>query len=161
MASKVYLIYKGGGLGGDKDMIETIKKKENVELVPNTSIKSISGNNVLQELTIVDSTGVEKTIPVEGLFIEMGSKINLDFVKDLVAINSRGEIEVTDGGKTSHQAIFAAGDATNIPYKQIISACGDGAAAGLTAFNYIEKLKGKSGVRADWKKTIGDTVFHY
>ncbi|MEM2786057.1 MAG: NAD(P)/FAD-dependent oxidoreductase [Candidatus Nitrosotenuis sp.] len=161
MASKVYLIYKGGGLGGDKDMIEAIKKKENVELIPNTSIKSISGNNTLQQLTLVDNSGVEKTINVDGLFIEMGSKINLDFVKHLVHINQKGEIEVSDGGKTSHPAIFAAGDATNIPYKQIVAACGDGAAAGLSAFNYIEKLKGKPGIRADWKKTIGDTVFHY
>lgn len=161
MASKVYLIYKGGGLGGDKDMIEAIKKKENVELIPNTSIKSISGSNTLQQLTLVDNSGVEKTINVDGLFIEMGSKINLDFVKHLVSINQKGEIEVSDGGKTSHAAIFAAGDATNIPYKQIVAACGDGAAAGLSAFNYIEKLKGKPGIRADWKKTIGDTVFHY
>lgn len=161
MASKVYLIYKGGGLGGDKDMIEAIKKKENVELIPNTSIKSISGNNTLQQLTLIDNSGSEKTINVDGLFIEMGSKINLDFVRDLVKINQKGEIEISDGGKTSHPAIFAAGDATNIPYKQIVAACGDGAAAGLSAFNYIEKLKGKPGIRADWKKTIGDTVFHY
>ena len=91
----------------------------------------------------------------------MGSKINLDFVKHLVKLNSSGEIEVSDGGKTTHPAIFAAGDATHIPYKQIISACGDGATAGLSAFNYVEKLKGRPGVRADWKKTIGDTVFHY
>lgn len=161
MASKVYLIFKGGGLGGDKEMIEAIKKKENVELVPNTSIKSISGNNVLQQITLVDSSGTEKTLNVDGLFIEMGSKINLDFVKHLVKINPKGEIEVSDGGKTSNLAIFAAGDATNIPYKQIIAACGDGAAAGLSAFNYVERLKGKPGIRADWKKTIGDTVFHY
>ncbi|CAE6498055.1 NAD(P)/FAD-dependent oxidoreductase [Candidatus Nitrosotenuis uzonensis] len=161
MASKVYLIYKGGGLGGDKDMIEAIKKKENVELVPNTSIKSISGNNTLQQITLLDNSGTEKTITVDGLFIEMGSKINLDFVKHLVTINTKGEIEIGEGGKTSHQAIFAAGDATNIPYKQIVAACGDGAAAGLSAFNYVEKLKGKPGIRADWKKTIGDTVFHY
>jgi thioredoxin reductase len=161
MASKVYLIYKGGGLGGDKDMIESIKKKENVELVPNTSIKSISGNNTLQQITILDNAGAEKTIQVDGLFIEMGSKINLDFVKHLVTINTKGEIEVSDGGKTSHPAIFAAGDATNIPYKQIVAACGDGAAAGLSAFNHVERLKGKPGIRADWKKTIGDTVFHY
>lgn len=161
MASKVYLIYKGGGLGGDKDMMEAIKKKENVELIPNTSIKSISGSNTLQQLTLIDNSGSEKTINVDGLFIEMGSKINLDFVRDLVKINQKGEIEISDGGKTSHPAIFAAGDATNIPYKQIVAACGDGAAAGLSAFNYIEKLKGKPGIRADWKKTIGDTVFHY
>lgn len=161
MASKVYVIYRGGGLGGDKDLIESIKKKENVELVPNTSIKSISGTNSLQQITLLDNSGVEKTLDVDGLFIEMGSKINLDFVRHLVKLNTSGEIEVSDAGKTTHPAIFAAGDATHIPYKQIISACGDGAAAGLSAFNYVEKLKGKPGIRADWKKTIGDTVFHY
>ncbi len=91
----------------------------------------------------------------------MGSKINLDFVRHLVKLNASGEIEVSVGGKTTHPAIFAAGDATHIPYKQIVSACGDGASAGLSAFNYVEKLKGKPGIRADWKKTIGDTVFHY
>ena len=161
MASKVYLIYKGAALGGDKDLIESIKKKENVELIPQSSVKSISGANSLQQITLLDNSGNEKTINVDGLFIEMGSKINLEFVKPLVAINQKGEIEVTEGGKTTHPAIFAAGDATNIPYKQIISACGDGAAAGLSAFNHVEKLKGKPGIRADWKKTIGDTVFHY
>jgi thioredoxin reductase (NADPH) len=161
MASKVYLIYRGGKLGGDKDMISSIEKKENVELVPNTSIKSINGTNILQQITLIDNTGSEKIINVDGLFIEMGSKINLDFVKHLVKVNSKGEIETTEGGKTTHPAIFAAGDATNIPYKQIVAACGDGAAAGLSAFNYIEKLKGRPGIRSDWKKTIGDTIFHY
>ncbi|MGI0027397.1 MAG: NAD(P)/FAD-dependent oxidoreductase [Nitrosopumilaceae archaeon] len=161
MASKIYLIYKGGGMGGDKDMIASLEKKENVELVPQSSIKSLSGKNNLQSITILDNSGKEKTINVDGLFIEMGSKINLDFVRHLVKINPKGEIEISDGGKTSHPAIFAAGDATSIPYKQIIAACGDGAAAGLSAFNYIEKLKGKPGIRADWKKTIGDSVFHY
>lgn len=161
MASKVYLIYKGGGLGGDKEMLETIKKKENIVLVPNTSVKSISGGNILQQITLVDKAGDEKTLDVDGLFIEMGFKIDLDFVKHLVKINSKGEIEMTDGGKTSHPAIFAAGDATTVPYKQIIAACGDGAAAGLSAYNYVEKLRGNPGLRFDWKKKIGDTVFHY
>lgn len=142
-------------------MIASVEKKENIELIPNTSIKAISGNNTIQQITLLDNEGTEKTINVDGLFIEMGSKINLDFVKHLVKINTKGEIEVMDGGKTSHPAIFAAGDATTIQYKQIVAACGDGAAAGLSAFNYIERKKGKPGIRSDWKKTIGDTIFHY
>lgn len=161
MASKVYLVYRGGQLGGDKDLIESIKKKANVELVPNSSITSISGGNALQQISLKDNSGVEKTINVDGLFVEMGSKINLDFAKHLIKINLKGEIEVSEGGKTTHPALFAAGDATNIPYKQIVAACGDGAAAGISAFNYIEKLKGKPGIRSDWKKTIGDTIYHY
>jgi len=124
-------------------------------------VKSISGNSALQQITIVDSSGAEKVLDVDALFIEMGSKINLDYVKHLEKINTKGEIEIESGGMTSHSAIYAAGDASTIPYKQIIVACGDGSNAGLSAFNYIEKLKGKPGVRADWKKQIGGQVFHY
>jgi thioredoxin reductase len=161
MASKIYLIYKGGVLGGDKEMIAAIEKKDNIELVPQSSVKAISGGNNLQAITILDNSGNEKIVNIDGLFIEMGSKINLDFVKHLVKINTKNEIEISPDGKTSHPAIFAAGDASSIPYKQIVAACSGGATAGLSAFNYVEKLKGKPGIRADWKKTIGDTVFHY
>ena len=161
MASKMYLILKGSRLAGDKDLIAAIENNKNIEIVTQSSVKAISGNSVLQQITIVDSSGAEKVLDVDALFIEMGSKINLDYVKHLVKINTKGEIEIESGGMTSHPAIFAAGDATTIPYKQIIVACGDGSNAGLSAFNYLEKLKGKPGVRADWKKQIGGQVFHY
>jgi len=161
MASKMYLILKGSKLGGDKDLIATLENNKNIEIITQSSIKAISGNSVLQQITLLDSSGNEKVLDVDALFIELGSKINLDYVKHLVKINTKGEIEIESGGMTSHPAIFAAGDATTIPYKQIIVACGDGSNAGLSAFNYIEKLKGKPGIRADWKKQIGGQVFHY
>ena len=161
MASKMYLILRGSKLAGDKDLITTLENNKNIEIVTQSSVKAISGNSVLQQITIVDLSGAEKILDVDALFIEMGSKINLDYVKHLVKINTKGEIEIESGGMTSHPAIFAAGDATTIPYKQIIVACGDGSNAGLSAFNYIEKLKGKPGLRADWKKQIGGQVFHY
>jgi len=161
MASKMYLILRGARLAGDKDLVAAIENNKNIEIVPQSSVKAISGNSVLQQITIVDSSGAENVLDVDALFIEMGSKINLDYVKHLVKINTKGEIEIESGGMTSHPAIFAAGDATTIPYKQIIVACGDGSNAGLSAFNYLEKLKGKPGVRADWKKQIGGQVFHY
>jgi len=161
MASKMYLILRGTKLAGDKDLVAAIENNKNIEIVTQSSVKAVSGNSVLQQITIVDSSGAEKVLDVDALFIEMGSKINLDYVKHLVKINTKGEIEIESGGATSHPAIFAAGDATTIPYKQIIVACGDGSNAGLSAFNYLEKLKGKPGVRADWKKQIGGQVFHY
>jgi len=161
MASKMYLILKGSKLAGDKDLVAALENNKNIEIITQSSVKSISGNSALQQITIVDSSGAEKVLDVDALFIELGSKINLDYVKHLVKINTKGEIEIESGGMTSNPAIFAAGDATTIPYKQIIVACGDGSNAGLSAFNYIEKLKGKPGVRADWKKQIGGQVFHY
>jgi len=161
MASKMYLILKGSKLAGDKDLVATLENNKNIEIITQSSVKSISGDSALQQITLVDSTGTEKVLDVDALFIELGSKINLDYVKHLVKINTKGEIEIESGGMTSHPAIFAAGDATTIPYKQIIVACGDGSNAGLSAFNYLEKLKGKPGIRADWKKQIGNQVFHY
>ena len=161
MASKMYLILKGSKLGGDKDLIATLENNKNIEIITQSSVKAISGNSVLQQITVADSSGSEKVLDVDALFIELGSKIDLDYVKHLVKINTKGEIEIESGGATSHPAIFAAGDATTIPYKQIIVACGDGSNAGLSAFNYVEKLKGKPGIRADWKKQIGGQVFHY
>ena len=161
MASKMYLILKGSKLGGDKDLIATLENNKNIEIITKSSVKAISGNSTLQHITVVDSSGNEKVLDVDALFIELGSKIDLDYVKHLVKINTKGEIEIESGGMTSHPAIFAAGDATTIPYKQIIVACGDGSNAGLSAFNYVEKLKGKPGIRADWKKQIGGQVFHY
>ena len=161
MASKMYLILKGSKLGGDKDLIATLENNKNIEIITQSSVKAISGNSILQQITIVDSSGNEKVLDVDALFIELGSKIDLDYVKHLVKINTKGEIEIESGGMTSNPAIFAAGDATTIPYKQIIVACGDGSNAGLSAFNYVEKLKGKPRIRADWKKQIGGQVFHY
>jgi len=161
MASKMYLILKGSRLAGDKDLIAAIENNKNIEIITQSSVKSISGDSALQQITLVDSSGAEKVLDVDALFIEMGSKINLVYVKHLVKLITKGEIEIESGGMTSHPAIFAAGDATTIPYKQIIVACGDGSNAGLSAFNYLEKLKGKPGVRADWKKQIGGQVFHY
>jgi len=161
MASKMYLILKGSKLAGDKDLVAALENNKNIEIIIQSSVKSISGDSTLQQITLVDSTGAEKVLDVDALFIELGSKINLDYVKHLVKINTKGEIEIESGGMTSHPAIFAAGDATTIPYKQIIVACGDGSNAGLSAFNYLEKLKGKPGIRADWKKQIGGQVFHY
>jgi len=158
---KMYLILKGSKLAGDKDLVTTLENNKNIEIITQSSVKSISGNSTLQQITLVDSSGAEKVLDIDALFIELGSKINLDYVKHLVKINTKGEIEIESGGMTSHPAIFAAGDATTIPYKQIIVACGDGSNAGLSAFNYIEKLKGKPGLRADWKKQIGGQVFHY
>jgi len=120
MASKMYLILKGARLAGDKDLVAAIENNKSIEIVTQSSVKAISGNSVLQQITIVDSSGAEKVLDVDALFIEMGSKINLDYVKHLVKINTKGEIEIESGGGTSHPAIFAAGDATTIPYKQLL-----------------------------------------
>ena len=160
MVSKAYLIFQGSRLAGDKDMIKELEKRENVELIPNSKVKSIGGEGILQEITVINSSGNEKTLRIDGLFIELGSKINLDFVKHLIKLNPKKEIEINKKGETSHPSIFAVGDVTNNPYKHVSTACGDGISIGISAFNYIERMNGRFGIKHDWKKQIGDTVFH-
>ena len=66
MASKMYLILKGSKLGGDKDLIATLENNKNIEIITQASVKAISGNSVLQQITVVDSSGSEKVLDVDG-----------------------------------------------------------------------------------------------
>lgn len=161
MAKKVYVVYRTSKMAGDKDMIAALEKRDNVEHVSNSEIVELKGNANLQALVVKDSEGKTREITIDGLFVEMGSKINVEFVKHLVKTNAKGEIEVNDVCETSHVGIFAAGDATNMPYKQVVIAAGEGAKAGISAYNYLQRLAGRPGIRADWKKEIGAQVYHY
>ncbi|MEM2761116.1 MAG: FAD-dependent oxidoreductase [Nitrososphaerales archaeon] len=161
MARKVYVIYRTSKMAGDKDLIAALEKRENIEHVPNSEIVELKGTGNLQALVVKDSSGNMRELTVDGLFVEMGSKINVEFVKHLVKTNPKGEIEVNELCETSHAGIFAAGDATNMPYKQVIIAAGEGAKAGISAYNYLQRLAGKPGIRADWKKEIGAQTFHF
>jgi thioredoxin reductase (NADPH) len=155
MARKVYVIYRTSRMAGDKDMIAALDKSGNVEHVPNSEVVELRGNAVLQALVVKDSAGNLREITVDGLFVEMGSRINVEFVKHLVKTNPKGEMEINEFCETSHPGIFAAGDATNISYKQVVIAAGEGAKAGISAFNYLQRLAGRPGIRADWKKETG------
>jgi alkyl hydroperoxide reductase subunit F len=76
-------------------------------------------------------------IELEGIFVQIGLVPNTEFLRDTVALSPRGEIEVDHRGETSRPGIFAAGDATTTPYKQIVIAAGEGAKAALSAFDFL------------------------
>lgn len=77
------------------------------------------------------------TVELEGVFVQIGLLPNTDFLKDTVQLTNRGEIEINARGETSVLGVFAAGDCTNVPYKQIIIAMGAGATASLGAFDHL------------------------
>ncbi len=81
--------------------------------------------------------GASHTIALEGIFVQIGLLPNTDWLKGSVALTPRGEIVVDARGETSVPGVFAAGDATTAPYKQIIIAMGDGAKASLSAFDHL------------------------
>jgi alkyl hydroperoxide reductase subunit F len=79
-------------------------------------------------------------VDLEGVFVQIGLVPNTEWLKDAVALTPRGEIEVDFRGATSVPGVFAAGDATTTPYKQIVIAMGEGAKASLSAFDHLIRL---------------------
>jgi alkyl hydroperoxide reductase subunit F len=82
-------------------------------------------------------TGASHLIELEGIFVQIGLLPNTDWLKGTVALSARGEIEVDARGQTSVPGVFAAGDVTTVPYKQIIIAMGEGSKAALGAFDHL------------------------
>jgi thioredoxin reductase (NADPH) len=85
----------------------------------------------------------------------MGYIAKTDFVKGLIQLNNSNEIIVDKYCATTRQGIFAAGDVTDVPYKQAVISAGQGSIAALSAYNYIQKLKGGKSppIKADWKSS--------
>ena len=83
------------------------------------------------------NTNAEHTLELEGIFVQIGLLPNTEWLKGTVDLSPRGEITVDAKGETSVPGVFAAGDCTTVPYKQIIIAMGEGAKASLGAFDYL------------------------
>lgn len=82
-------------------------------------------------------TGAEKHIELSGVFVQIGLVPNTDWLGDVVERTKYGEIIIDQRGATNVPGVFAAGDCTNIPYKQIIISMGSGATASLSAFDHL------------------------
>lgn len=83
------------------------------------------------------NTGEDHTIELEGIFVQIGLVPNTEWLKGSVALSNRGEIEIDARGETNVHGVFAAGDVTTVPYKQIVIAMGEGSKAALSAFDYL------------------------
>jgi thioredoxin reductase len=151
IAKKVYVLHRRDEFRGFESFIKELKKKNNVEFILNSIVVGFEGDNILKSVIIEDvNTRKKKELNVDGVFIEIGSEVKTDFIKDLVKLDEYNQIVTNDNSETSHSGIFAAGDVTNTPFKQIVVAAGAGAKAGLNAYNYIHGVKSK--IVVDWKK---------
>jgi NADH-dependent peroxiredoxin subunit F len=138
LGNTVYLVNCEPGIQSDKILIEKALSSKLITLYVNHSVVTITGNETVSSLTIRDNvTGEMRTIPVSGVFVEIGLIPNSQYAKDILAMNEMNEILVDCYCKTSVPGIFAAGDVTSVPEKQIIIAAGEGAKAALSASNYL------------------------
>ena len=135
IAKHVYLININPVLGGDPVMREKAVNNSRVTVLNSAITKAVKGDNFVTGL-VVEHEGVVKDIELQGVFVEIGSISNSGLI-DFVVKNKGGEIVVDSFNRTSVPGIFAAGDVTDVPEKQIIIAAGEGAKALLAAFRYL------------------------
>ena len=149
IAKKVYLIHRRKEFRGDEVTQDKIKTSKKIELVLEHIPKEIKGERFVERLIIenINDKSV-KELHVWGVFLEIGYIIKADFIEGLVKTNEKNEIIINNLCETSCPGIFAAGDNTDVPYKQTVVSAGEGVKAALTAYGYV---KGISKATIDWE----------
>ena len=139
IAKSVTLIEFMPELKADKVLQEKLAEQPNVKTILNSATVKVNGNEFVESIVYKSrETDEEKTLNVEGMFVEIGLSPRSEVVKDLVETNKIGEIVINpENNSTSVAGIFAAGDVTSTRQKQIIIAMGEGAKAALGAFEYL------------------------
>jgi alkyl hydroperoxide reductase subunit F len=142
ICSKVTVLEFLGDLKADNVLQEKLKSFPNVEIYTNSQTTDLIGNDekIIGIKVKNRGSGEERVIDLDGVFVQIGLKANSAVFKDLVKTNAIGEIEIDRYCRTDVPGIYAAGDVSTIPYKQIIISMGEGAKAALTAFD--DRIRG-------------------
>ena len=126
-------------LKADQVLIDQAEKRDNITIIKNAATRQIlAENGKVNAIEYQDrSTNEVHTLDLAGVFVQIGLVPNSQFMKDVVEMTPYGEIVVDTKCQTSEAGIFAAGDVTTVPYKQIVISMGEGAKASLAAFEYL------------------------
>jgi thioredoxin-disulfide reductase len=143
IAKKIYILEYGEVVKADAENQERVKKTGKVKVITNAALKKIQGKQFVNSIIFEDrKTKKEITLPLEGVFVEIGSQPSTSFAKGLVDFNEKDEIIVEfETCQTKTAGLFAAGDCNVGKVKQIITAAGEGAKAALAAYDYLQKQK--------------------
>ncbi|MPQ59219.1 alkyl hydroperoxide reductase subunit F [Duganella sp. FT27W] len=139
LVKHVTLIEYGAELRADAVLQRKLRSLPNVTVIVSAQTTEVHGDGkIVNGLSYNDRvSGEAKKVELEGVFVQIGLVPNTEWLKGTVALSRHGEIEVDARGQTSIPGVFAAGDVTTVPYKQIIIATGEGAKAALSAFDHL------------------------
>ncbi len=141
IASKVYIVNKNKEFNGEQLLIDNLKSKKNVEIIYGANTSEILGQEFVTGLKYIDKNGATQELKVDGILVHIGMLPNSGFVPAEIDKNKNGEIVIDKYCQTNIPGFYAAGDVTDIPYKQIVISAGQGCVAVLSAVNYLNKLK--------------------
>ena len=149
LAAQVTLLEFDGRLRADAVLQRKLQTLGNVAVVVSAQTTEVLGDGgKVTGLTYTDRpSGSSHRVDLDGVFVQIGLLPSTDWLAGTVALSPRGEIEVDARGQTSVPGVFAAGDATTAPYKQIVIAMGEGAKAALAAFDHLIRLPAAADVR--------------
>ena len=142
VVAHVTLIEFADQLKADAVLVNKLKSLPNVTIHTNAQTTEITGaDGKVNGLKYKDrATNVEHTVQLEGVFVQIGLVPNTEWLKGTVELSKFGEIMVDSHGRTNIPGVFAAGDCTTVPYKQIVIAAGDGSKAALSAFDHLIRM---------------------
>jgi thioredoxin reductase (NADPH) len=142
VGKKVYLIFRKDKLTAEPFWEDKIKESKNIELVPNTNIKEIRGEQLVKEVLLDTPYNGKSFIEVQGVFIEVGSLPSLALAKELgVKADEGGYIKINEDQSTNVEGVFAAGDITNGSnnFRQVVVASAEGSVAAGAVFKFLQK----------------------
>ncbi|GGC66140.1 alkyl hydroperoxide reductase subunit F [Marinobacter halophilus] len=135
----VTLIEFGADMRADDVLQKKLRSLKNVEIITSGQTTEITGaDGKVNGLVYTDrNTGESHQVTLEGVFVQIGLVPNTEWLKGDIELSQHGEIIVNDRNETSIPGVFAAGDATTVPYKQIVISMGEGSKAALSAFDFL------------------------
>lgn len=139
IVKSVTLVEFAGTLKADQVLVEKLKSLPNVKILVNARTTQVEGDATGVTALVYEDreSGEIRQVAVSGIFVQIGLVPNSSFLKDVVELNKFGEVVIDAKCRTSAPGIYAAGDVTTVPFKQIIIAMGEGAKAGLTSFEEL------------------------
>jgi len=143
IARKIYILEYSSKVMADKENQEITGRDKKVEIITNAEIKEIKGDRFVNSIIYKDrKTKKDISLKVEGVFVQVGIKTKYPFMGELLNVNAKNEIIFDpETNQTKTPGLFVAGDVGMGRFKQIVIACGEGAKAALSAFNYLKIKK--------------------
>ena len=138
--SKVYLIHRRATFRGEAKLVETLRSKDNVEFVLESSVTALHGENALSGITVTNKDGASRDISVDGLFVAVGHAPDNGVFAQLMELDEAGYAASDESCLTKTRGVFVAGDCRRKAVRQLTTAAADGSAAALAACSYIDNM---------------------
>lgn len=138
LVQKLYVVQNLGFLTGESKLVEQLNSKPNVEVILNTVVDSLIGEDELKGITIKNTDGKVTDLMLDGMFVAVGLVPQNDFVSGIVNLDDRGYVTAKEDASTNADGIFVAGDCRTKSIRQVTTAASDGAIAALAACDYLD-----------------------